>query len=458
MNSAVAQDDDVVETAQIPTPPTKPTQSLQRSLEWTYQNNPTLQAARAQLRAIQEQLPQAYAGWKPTVLGEASITNTDIDGSNFGGATGSTAKDVVLSLNQPIYRGGTTFANVKGARAVIQAQLASLSKVEQDVLLDAATAYMNVLRDQALLDLSQNNYDVIDKQREATQDRFDVGELTKTDVSQAEARLAGAQSDIINARGNLKTSKAIFQQIIGFMPGALEKPNIELVDPLDLETAIIQGEETSPDVLTSFYLHQASENDIDSVFGELLPEVSFSSSWNRTRDPAPGLIDEQTTKAIGITATIPLYQAGSVRSRVREAKYTSNQRLLQITETKREVRQRIISAWEDLQAARAEIDSRKAQVDAAAIAREGVHSEAELGSRTILDALDADQELLDAKVALVTAQRNKTVAEFGLLAVLGFLTPEKLQFETPTFKAESKRQAFSFDDFDLDVDRIGDQL
>ncbi len=429
--------------------------SLYDALLISFENNPSLRAARAELLAVHERLPQAFAGWKPTVTGEAGLTVTDIEGSNFGNADGSTEKDYLLSVSQPLFRGGSTFAEVASARNVIASQTYVLRAREQDVMLDAVTAYMDVLRDEALLQLARNNRDVISRELEATRDRFDVGELTKTDVSQAEARQANADANIVRALGNLNSSRAIFEKVVGTVPGNLKPPQmISSLLPDTLEAAVLQSEAQNPRVLSAINAHRASEDDVDDVFGELLPAVGVFGSWNKTYDPSPGLSDEQTAKAIGISATIPLYEAGSVRSRVRQAKHTANQRYLEILEARRQVRQEAISNWENLQASEAEIRSRQAQVKAASVAQEGVRAEAEFGSRTVLDTLDADQELLDARVALVTAQRNEIVAQFALLSTIGLLRPETLGIETRRYDYDRNLKEVSGKIFDLHVDRV----
>jgi len=432
----------------------KPKQTLREVLRLAYINNPTLQAARAEVRATHELLPQALSGWRPTIAAQGSVFSSDIEGSNFGG-TGSTAKDMEVSLNQPLFRGWQTLAETEAARNTISAQSAALRAKEQDVLLDAATAYMDVVRDQALLELSRNNLEVITRQREATKDRFDVGELTRTDVSQADARLARANADVITDRGKLRSSKAVFEQVSGIVPGILAPPDIEIAFPKTLDDVMIKAENESPEVLSALYVHKASEEDIEDVFGELLPEIGLFGSWNRTLDPQPGLIDKQTTKTLGLLASIPLYQAGAVRSRVRQAKHTANQRYLEILSAKRQARQETISNWEDVQTARAEIRSREAQVEASRIAQEGVRAETEVGERTILDSLDADQEFLDAQVALVTARRNEVVANFALGATLGLLTPETLGFAGNGVDLHENLQNVAWKFFDMDVDRVG---
>lgn len=427
--------------------------SIAQAMRLAYLNNPSLNSGRADLLATQEELPQAQAGWKPIVTADADVTNTDSD----SGASNdnNTSKGIGLTLTQPIYRGGRTTAQSSSARNLIAARSDLLRAQEQDVFLSAVTAYVDVLRDRALVELQQQNQELQGKQLKATRDRFEVGELTKTDVSQSDARLAEAESNVIDARGNLSSSRAVFEQVVGVPADDLVPPNLTLEIPGSLEDAILQAEENSPLVKASINSHRSSEDDVDSTFGELLPEVGFFAGIDRTYDPPSGLSDDRTDRNIGIEASVPLYEAGAVRSRVRQAKYIANSRYLDILEAKREARESTVRSWEDLQAARAVIRSRQAQVIASRIAQEGVKQEAEFGARSILDSLDADQELLDAEVALVVARRDEVVAQFSLLASLGVLTPEALGFGTETINLDERLDDTERKIFDMGVDRVG---
>lgn len=418
----------------------------------TYDHNPGLRSARESVRAAFEELPQAEAGWRPVVFGTADIAHQRRD-SDPGTDTDNTVREASLNLEQPLYRGGRTLAQTEEAKDLIRAEIANLESIEQSVLLSAVTAYMDVIRDEALLELSQNNRMVIDKQFKATQERFDVGELTRTDVSQAEARLARAESDIISARGNLQSSIATFERVIGYPPQDIKFPHLMIPLPISLDEAIKYADGWNPDVRSAQYQHKSSESTVGVIGGELLPDVSLQGSISKAYDPSAA-IDEADNASIGVYATVPLYEASAVRSRVRQAKRTANQRYTQVLEDKRSTRERVISSWEDLQAARAEIESRQTQLEATEVARFGVRQEAELGSRTVLDMLDADQEVLDAQTALVTAKRNEVVARFSLAAAMGVLNPTTLGFaqKIPNYdkEVESVRQNL----FGLHVDRV----
>jgi TolC family type I secretion outer membrane protein len=427
--------------------------TLTNVLEMAYTGNPALNSGRADLLATQENLPQAQAGWKPTVTADADVTNNDTDSDLSD--NNNTSKGVGLSLTQPLYRGGRTTASSASARYLIKARSEILRAQEQDVFVAATTAYMDVLRDQAVLDLRRQNQDLLGRQLKATKDRFEVGELTKTDVSQSEARLAEAESDVIDAQGNLNTSRAVFEQVIGVPADHLASPNIQLTIPDKLDDAVKQAEDGSPLVVAAENTHLSSEKDVDTVFGELLPQVGFFTSVDQTYDPPTGG-DDRTERSIGIQASVPLYEAGAVRSRVRQAKHNANSRYLDIMDTKRQARKETVRSWETLQAARAIIKSREAQVEASRIAQEGVKQEAEFGARSILDALDADQELLDAQVALVVARRDEVVASFSLLGTLGLLTPETLGFGGKAINLDGQLEKKERQIFDMNVDRVGD--
>lgn len=422
------------------------------TLAATYDNNPTIKAAREETRAVFERLPQAEAGWRPTVTANANVTANSAS-TDPGDDDTYLTRAASLDLTQPLYRGGRTIADTATAKDIIRAQIAALENVEQQVLLSAVTAYLDVLRDEAILKLSTNNRTVISRQFDATNKRFEVGELTRTDVAQAEARLAEADSGIITAQAALRSSRATYERVVGYKPENLGFPQVVIGTPESLDTAIVYAEQWNPSVRAAQYSHRAAESDVDSQYGNLLPQVSLTGDLTKAYDPSSAL-DKSDGAAIGVVASFPLYEAGSVRSRVRESKKISNQRYAQILESKRLAREAVVTSWESLQAARGEVTSRLAQVEASEVARFGVRQEADLGARTVLDTLDADQEVLDAQVALVTATRNDTVALYTLAAALGVLNPKTLGFgeKVPDYNREV--QAVRTNLFGTDVPKL----
>ncbi len=403
--------------------------TLSQALRQAYIDNPTLNAARRELRSVHEQLPQALSGWRPNVQADFGLSNVDIDGDPQGpGSEGSSPKEAEISLNQPLYRGGSTVAATRAANNIIRAQNVSLLATQQNILSATVEAYMNVLRDESLLALSKQNRKVISEQLRATNDRFEEGVVTKTDVKQAEARLAGADADVIQLEGTLDSSRAVYKQIVGLDPTSLRTADIMPPLPSTLEDSLALAQNNSPSILVAQALRDAQEDNVDTIFGELLPQISLRAAHNETTDPSPGLVDDTSETLIGVFVTVPLYQSGLIRSQVREAKEEVVRRRIQITEAEREVEQQVISSWRAFQSAKAEKRARNAQVEAAEIAREGVYMEAAEGSRTVLDTLDADQELFDAQVSEVIASRNEVVAAYNLAAILGALTPDNLNF------------------------------
>ena len=410
-----------------------------QSLADAYLNNPALEAARAELRSVDETYAQAMSGYRPQISGEVAYTSSRYDGDIFD--THSDPKDIAIALRQPLYRGGSTQANVEVSHHQIKAQRALLQVTEQDVLLAAVTAYMDVRRDGELVELNANNERVLRKHLEASRKRFSLGDITKTDVSQAESRLANVTASRVRAEGSLRASKARFERVIGQLPPAdLPAPSYAIALPETAEAAVALGEVQNPNMHFADFSRGAAQANTRAVSGELLPQVDLTGSLGRTYDPALRQDDDVNTTSIGVVATIPLYTGGAVDARVRQSRQIESQRRMQQRQAAREVRQAVIDAWTELSAAEAEMQARKAQIDAARLALDGVRIEADYGSRTTLDLLDAEQEYLDAQVAYVTAGRDKTVAEYRLLASVGELTAERLRLPVPVYNPQANFQ------------------
>ena len=412
-------------------------QTLAEALAGAYATNPTLGAARAELRAVNEGVPQALANWRPnlTLTGSAGKQRIESQSSFLSNQENTTPFEATVRLTQPLYRGGRTTAATARAEHEIRAQRSSLQSVEQSVLLRAATAHMGVWRDQAVVEFNIKNERVIDRQLEATEDRFTVGEVTRTDVAQAETRLAIATAERIAAEGALRTGRAVYEEVIGSRPGVLAPaPAVEDL-PASLEDVIELAVSRNPDVLAASFAEKAARRRVREVVGELLPSVQINASLSHS---------EETNQRSGETdraqilaeVTIPLYQQGAVSSRVREAKHISNQRRIEIDESRRRIEQEAISAWEGLQTSRAQIRSFESGVRAAEIALEGVRQENAVGARTILDILDAEQELLDSQVNLVRSQRDEIVAAFEVLSAIGRLSARDLDLPVDIYDPE----------------------
>lgn len=413
--------------------------SFDQALIAAYQYNPTLTAARAELRSVDETYAQAKAGYRPRLNGIADYTSSRDRGDVFD--THADAKTLAIELQQPLYRGGSTQANVRSSHNRIKAQRAVLHATEQDVLLDAVTVYMDVVRDAELLKLNANNENVLARQLDAARKRFELGDITKTDVSQSEARLANARASRITAEGNLRASKARFERVIGTAPaGALGRPVYTVNMPASVDDALAIAENKNPDLHFARFSTTAAKYATRSVTGELLPQVDFTGSIGRTYDPALRTDDEIDSTVVGVRATVPLYTGGGVDSRARQARQIESQRRMELHRAERAVRQEVIDAWAALTAADAEMTARKSQIDAAKLALDGVRIETDYGSRTTLDLLDAEQEYLDAQTSYVIAERNKIVALYRVMASIGELTAEDLGLDVAVYDPKANFQ------------------
>ena len=409
-------------------------ETLTEALAKAYATNPQLLSEQAALRATDERVPQALSNWRPSVavIGEAGWERTDKEG---GSPEYLQPKTIELKVSQPLYRGGRTTAETDRAEAQVQAARARLHSVEQEVLLAAARAYMNVLRNESVVSLNRANEIRVARQLQAAKDRFQVGEITRTDVAQAEARLARAKADRIQAEGLLVNSKVTYRRVIGDPPVKLSRPKIKLTLPANSEESSVLGRQNNPDVLNARYLASAAEHDISLVRGELLPSLSLNGSLSHARE-ASSSSSHRDTAEIMAEVTVPLYQQGEVYSRLRESRQTLSQRRQELDNAERAAVEAAASAWNVLQTASAAVNSFQAEVRANTIALDGVQREALVGSRTVLDVLDAEQELLDASVNLVRAQRNEVVARFTLKSAVGSLSAANLKLQVDIYDAE----------------------
>ena len=410
-------------------------ETIIQALAKAYQSNPRLQAQQASLRATDEQLPQALSNWRPTVVvnGSAGVSNTTRDTPTAPETTDDTQpRSVDLTVSQPIFRGFRTRAETARANSNIAVGRADLMQVEQDVLFDAAIAFANVVRETAVLELNRNNEVVLRRQLEATQDRFAVGELTRTDVAQAESSVARAVSERIDAQNFLATATAQYKNIIGEQPSDLVPATVPLIVPGTRVEAIDAALTNNPLVLSAEFREQSARDSVDLIRGELLPTVTVDGSLSASEDVAGADVEQQRAQLLA-RLRVPLYQSGSVYSRVREAKQVASQRLLQLFSARREAERAATDAFESLQGSRGRVTSFEAETRAQEIALEGVRQEQQVGSRTILDVLDAEQALLDARVSLVRAQRDTIADSANLLSTIGKLNAQDLGLQVDLY-------------------------
>lgn len=404
-------------------------ETLHDALALAYETNPTIRAERARLKAVRETKAQAWAGALPQLTASGSYSRVDSTQTlNFGDGPVNVDNNLntisgAVNAEQAIFTGFGNYNAIKQAEARIRAGGAQLISTEQTVLRDVAAAYFSVERNMSVYELNRKNVDVLLRQNEMATVRFEVGEITRTDVAQADARLAGARANLSQAQSNLAIARASYAQLVGQAPGDLE-PVDELPElPETLEAAKALARDYAPAAVAAREQSEASRRQINVARSAIYPRVSLTAGYQYTEEPSNFVLqDEQFS--YGARATLPLFAGGANYSRIREAKALHASDRSRIIEAERQVEAQTTAAWEQLMAARAIIVSARAAAEANELALEGVTQEALVGTRTTLDVLDAEQEYLNAQVALASAMRDAQSAAFSLLAAIGLLTPE----------------------------------
>jgi outer membrane protein len=424
--------------------PAAANETLAGALGRAYTNTPELNAARANVRAVDESVPQALSGYRPRITGTADVgrtnqetilqnrTNRTVNGRIHSSDVFS-PRGVGLQVDQTLFNGFRTENSTRAAESRVLGARETLRNIEQNVLLNAATSYMNVLRDTALLNLQRNNVEVLEEQLRQTQDRFRVGEVTRTDVAQSEARLAQSRSQASVAEGNLRASIATYRQRVGVDPKRLSPAQpVERLLPKSIEDAVRVSQSEHPAIIASLHGVDQQQLQVKVVESELYPTVTLSGAlakrWESTSSDS-----ELMSASVVARLSVPIYEGGQVYSRVREAKQTLGERRIQVDQQRDVVRQAVVASWSGLVSARAQIAAAQAQVAAAEIALAGVREEAKVGQRTTLDVLNSQQELLNARVNLVTAQRDRVVASYSVLASIGRLSARTLSLKTAVY-------------------------
>jgi outer membrane protein len=420
-------------------------ETLGGALTKAYLSNPDINQQRAAVRASDENIPKANAGYLPTINAQASDSfsytkfNSPLEtiaplGSPIpiGGGSGSEIshpRGYGVTINQNIWNGNRTVNGVSQAESSMLAAREQLRNTEQNVLLNAVTYYMNVLRDSAILSLNRANVDVLREQLRQTQDRFNVGEVTKTDVAQAQASLAGSEAQALSAQSTLQSSIASYRQTIGDEPKNLApvKP-LDKVLPKTLPEAVAISQVEHPAIVGALHGVDAAELNVKVVEGALLPtlsaQVQVGEQWDAT---SIAVIPNHVVNATVLgQLTIPIFQGGAEYASTRQAKEQLGQQELQADQQRDAVRAAVVSAWWLFSVSPAVIKSSKAQVDAAAVALAGVREEAKVGQRTTLDVLNAQQTLLNARVQLVSAEHDQVVASYALFSAIGRLSTVNL--------------------------------
>jgi len=418
--------------------------TIEAALVRAYQNNPQLNAQRAQVRITDENVPQALSGYRPKVAVTASAGFQYTDSlSTQGGdpnnlvktpiAGGNAPRSVGATLTQTLFNGHQTANRTRAAEGQVSGAREALRALESSVLLSGATIYMDYLRDSAIVEVQKSNVRVLEQTLKQTRDRFNVGEVTRTDVAQSEAQLAAGKTQLLTAEANLTTTRSNFRRIIGNEPQALAPGSpVDRFLPGTLPAAVELGLTQNPNVTASMFGIDVSYLQVKVAEGALLPTVTFQAAVQQSYEQS--LIQYRSLGATAITQlSVPIYQGGGEYSLIRQSKETLAQQRLALEQVRDQTRANVVTAWGQLVAGKAQVASAQSQVQASEIALNGVREEAKAGQRTTLDVLNAQQALVNARVALVTAQHDRVVASYSVLDKVGRLSPVVLKLPTTVY-------------------------
>ncbi len=415
--------------------------TLKTALAKAYDYNPVLKSARARAQAVDENVAVAKSGYRPVLSIDGGYTDSKIYTNASQPVVDGYNRSLTATVSQSVFSGFKTINSVSSAKSYRKASMAELMSTEQNVLLEAAVAYLDVLRDEAIVKLQKNNEKLLKKELDETRERFNVGEVTTTDVSQAEASYASAQSQRISAEGNLEASKAVYEQVIGEAPKNIVDPKeIEKMFPTSLESALEYAKQHSYNLEAAKYNLKAKKYDVRVNKGELLPSVDAyasagrikSQNWMEYKNPTNDAVE------LGVKFSMPIYNAGASRARIRQSKYYQRQAREELLNVQDALHADITSFWEYLSANKAKIKSVKAQIKAYQVALNGVREEEALGNRTVLDVLNQYQYLLNSEVEEVTTRHDYYVSGLNLLMAMGRLTAKDWNLNVDLYDANAE--------------------
>ncbi|MGJ5136937.1 TolC family outer membrane protein [Bradyrhizobium oligotrophicum] len=416
-------------------------EDLAAALVKAYQTNPALNAERARQRATDENVPQALAGYRPQLIASLGaglqavrnlLPNNTIQTSTLKPWT------IGVTVTQTLFNGFRTANSVRMAELQVQSGREALRNVGQGVLLDAVTAYTNVLANQSLVEAQRSNVAFLRETLSVTQRRLNAGDVTPTDASQAEARLARGQSDLNAAEVNLAISQATYAQVIGMAPGPLRAADpIDRLLPRSREDAIALGNKENPAVAAASFDVDVASTSIKVAEGALLPTVTLQGGVSRSRDSDQTLGTFGTDQASIVgSVTAPIYDGGTAASQTRQSKELAAQSRLVLDQVRNQARTAVVSAWVANEGAKVAVSASEAEVKAATVALQGVSREAQGGQRTTVDVLNSQADLIQAKARLIGAQRDRVIASYTLLSAIGRLDVKNLNLNTPDYLPE----------------------
>lgn len=407
-------------------------QSMNEALALAYSNNPTINAQRAATRSVDESIAIAKSALRPNVSGSADYghSRTEI---NHRSVTNLEPYGFGVTISQTLFDGFKTYNNVSAAKSAIYASRETLRNTEQNILFDGASAYMNVIRDRAIAGYRVQALEFLRELVRSERARFEVGESTRTDVAQAEAQQAAAQAQLSGAQATLKSNSAIFRQIIGVEPGKLSRPpGVVRLVPGQLDRAYDIAFTEHPAIQATRHLVDQAQWNVKSAESDLLPRVQLQASKNK-RFNASTIIQNQISETVTATLSVPIYQGGLVSATVRQNKEILGQRWIEVDQSVDQVRAAVVSAYTQLQSAQASAEANRVQLRAANLALQGSIEERRVGQRTTLDVLRAQQDVINAQVALATAERDTIVAGYALLSAVGRLDAPRLGLQVALY-------------------------
>jgi outer membrane protein len=422
-------------------------ETIEAALARAYENNPQLNAQRAIVRQTDEGVPQALSGYRPTISATATVGREYSNfknvipptpalvpqGASFVDRGMSTPHSVGGSVSQTIFNGEQTANKVRAAESQVSAARETLRVMEQSVLLGAATAYMDMSRDSANLEVQQNNVRVLDRTLTDTRNRYAAGQVTSTDVAQSEAQLASAQASLHAAESALMTTRANYRRIIGVEPANLAPASsVDRLAPSTLGAAIAVGTAENPSITAALYGVDVAQLQVKIAEGALWP--TLAAQYNVQQQLFPSLnIPKQFTDTVMLNLSVPLYQGGAEYSAIRLDKESLDQQRLNVDQVRDQTRANVVQAWGQLQAAKAQVEAAVRQNDASERALTGVRNEAMAGQRTTQDVLNAEQALVNARQNLLVAQHDRVVASYSLLSAVGRLSAQNLALPVPVY-------------------------
>ena len=409
-------------------------QSLNVALANAYSNHPLLFSERIGERVLTEDVAEALAGWKPEVyidgaLGKNLVTTKTSTGSD---TDNNLPMSVGIVVSKKIYDGGKTNQNIKIADTKLHANNSRLVTIENQVLLAAVKAYFNLLKEQDLLDVAIKNKNVIERQLEATKDRFEVGDLTITDVSQAEARLSDANANLVRAEADLNSAKAIFFSDIGLEPEDILYPEEMPIVPQNLQSLIDDVKKSNPKVINARKMKLVAEEELKLALKEMSLSVDLKASANQSWDPNT-FFEEQRYFDVSANLKLPLYKGGKDKAVIRKSREKLNKSNADIDDILREEAEKAMLIWNNIESLNSQILAFKSSIRANEIALDGVVQEENVGARTVIDVLDAENELFMARANLIKANVNRYIATYELLEVIGVMTARDLNLPVSSF-------------------------